>query len=757
MQILDSRPSFFDTNGDTLAAGRLRAYLLDNTTPAQLYSDSAYSVLLGSSVTLTGAGWSQTQIFAQTDVVIHVDAYQGKDELDQPVYQEVKQFTVIASTSGSSASSFDSVSTVDELRASQISDCILVTGYNAAGDCPGRLFVWSAGNASTDNGGTVIGSTVDPTGKWVWAPGEKVDVRCFGFMDGPDSLNSQFASLLAWCEANSRTAYIPGGSYQLASSGSIATSAAIEAGQGVVISSPNGAYTLTLHNPHFSVASTFAGKNLSLVLEGNGWEEKTLKSSVWDSTARGYDLGSSMFGLEVVTGSSLVFDHDKTYIHLVVHGLASASVASGSEIHIDHVDGGGKISWTGDAPFFRTARRSNINTGASSIAARCSELFIVDASLSLIASTTASCLFQVLPPAQLTLGASCTISRGVTGYPGCIAGANGFASDAGVDMGLYVNPNAGMDSWNRSTDSNALDLKSRTVTIAPTKAGKIINGKISVDCSVSLILDNVTYAGYFSGPSLKAVNCSFSHTTKSIGGGTATVLDGCQITNGSATLTIEDGISSQWSRVSITGNVHKYGNGGAWRDVSISGGAVFVPGSGIAFGNFSWVGGSAYRISFNAGLCISEGSCAMYNVRVQDIINLAGGILASELNTSAKYWAKSGHYNVRIGDNERGPATYGWATGTQTAGGDSLIDVSSNNTDILWLTNNHTSENLLSFAHVWNIAEYNSGAPNINWCGEGYFKSYPPGTPFIEGSRTRGVVKDNSKCIYQFEIYKKEL
>lgn len=757
MQILDSKPTFFDTNSDTLSAGRLRAFLLDNTTPALLYSDASYTVLLGSSVMLTAAGWPQTQLFAQTDVVIHVDAYRGQDEYDQPVYQEIKQFVVVASAAGSTAGAFASVSTVDELRAAQISDSILVTGYNASGDCPARLFTWSAGNATSDNGGTVIGSTVDPTGRWAWSPSSEVDARCFGFMPGPASLNSQLAQLLAWCESNNRAAYIPSGVYALASSGSLATAAHIIADAGVTISSPNGSYALTVSNPLLSVVDTFAGANLELVLNGDGWRDVVLPLSVWDATARGYAKGTAVFGLLISAGSSLSFDYDHEYTYFVVHGLSRINIAAGSEVSIGHIDGYGKISWTGDAPYFRVARRSNANTMASAIASRCTELFIVDSSLSMAASTVVNCLVQVLPPATLALGASCTLSRGVTGYPGCIAGGNGYTSDAGPDMSLFAVPNACMDAWNRSTDSNALDLKSRTVTIAPTKAGKIINGVIQADTSVSLILDNISYVGYFSGSSLKANNCSFSHTTKPIGGGTDTNLTDCTV-YAPASITIEDGVQAFWTRVNVqAGSVVKYGSGGLFRDVWIEHNAIFVPGANRSLGNFSWIGGSAYKITLDAGRCATEGACSLYNFRIQNIINLAGGILASSLNTSAKYWATSGHYNVKIGDNERGPATYGWASGTQTAGGDSRVLVSYNTTDILWLTNYHTSNELLSLAHVWNIAEYNNGSLNTNWTAEGYFFNYPPGTPHIEGSRTRGVVSDNSKCTYQFEIYKKEL
>ena len=147
----------------------------------------------------------------------------------------------------------------------------------------------------------------------------------------------------------------------------------------------------------------------------------------------------------------------------------------------------------------------------------------------------------------------------------------------------------------------------------------------------------------------------------------------------------------------------------------------------------------------------------MYNVRVQNIINLAGGILAASLNTSAKYWATSGHYNVAIGDNERGPATYGFASGTQTAGGDSAIFIAGDASQTLWLSTSHTIDDLQRLARVWNINSYAHNGTGTAWSGEGAFASYPPNVPFIQGSRTRGTVIDNDKCTYQFEIYKKEL
>ena len=378
----------------------------------------------------------------------------------------------------------------------------------------------------------------------------------------------------------------------------------------------------------------------------------------------------------------------------------------------------------------------------------------------MLSNTAVPAIVHVVPGGTLGFGSGCRIDRGVVGYPGCITGSNGFASDMDVAIELYTNPNAAMDSWNKSTASNALDLKSRTVTIAPAKSGRIVNGVIqadSTDTAVELILDHVEFVGYYAGVTLRANNCTFSHpTTKPLGSGTHSYLTDCAIKT-VYYLIVDPDTLTRWTRVAVSGRVVKKGNGGTWRDVSLSQVCTFAPDADGQLGNFSWVGGSATSINLDPSYRPTEGACIIFNFEIRGLIGLAYGIKAHELNTTSRYWAPAGHYNVRIGDNEAGPATYGCAVGTQISGGDSLITIEGSPSQILWLTSSHTSDQVRALGRVMSI---NAIAPAYGppaWSGEGGFVSYPPGVPSIRGSRTRGDVGDDSRCTYNFEVYHRTL
>ena len=771
--IVDSRQTFFDAEGTRLSGGRLRFYVWGTTTPATVYSDIDHTTPITGAIQLTSAGWAPFEIYSSQDLDVRADKFIGLDEYGIESYQEVKSFRYIPGSStgaaGGSTISMAVVESIADLRElpATFASC-MVLGYHAKGDCPARTFINVSASAATDNSGTVIGSTADPTMRWIWTPDcNEIDCRTFGVIPSSSTtVNSQLSSFLNYCDTNKCTAYFVKGVYQLAP-GSLTSNACIHAQNGVqlqcgVLLDPNTAnwYHLTLTNPACKFEGTFAGNCTRMILDGAGWEETTHPLTLWDSTAKGYAEGTATFGLLLTDTAPVSIDTDRSYSRLVLRAQAiPVTIKADSEVHIDHIEGPGSITWLGAVPYLREARRSHCHTMASSVAARCSELFIVDKSLTLASSTAVSCLVQVLPPATLSLNAGCTLSRGVLGYPGCIAGANGFASDAEVDIEMYTNPNAAMDSWNRSLASNALDLKSRTVTIAPAKSGRIVDGVIhadSTDTAVELILDHVEFVGYYAGITIRATNCTFSHpTTKPLGAGTHSYLTDCSIKT-IYYLIIDPDTTTNWTRVAVSGRVVKKGNGGVWRDVSLNSGCYFVPDADGHCGNFSWVGGAATSIHLDCSQRSTEGACVLFNFEIRGLIGLAYGIKAFEHNTSSRYWANEGHYNVRIGDNEQGAATYGSAVGTQTSGGSSRITIPCDTAQILFLTQNHSYDQVRAAGRVWSINAIApaSGAPS--WSGEGGFVCYPPSIPFISGSRTRGDVGDDTRCTFNFEIYRKK-
>lgn len=764
MQIIDTKTTYLDDAGEPLSGGRLRFFAFGTTAPVFVYADADYVTNLGTTVALTNAGWTATQVYANQSVNVHVDKFLGLDEFGAESYEQIKVYDVLVSASGSAGADSAIVDTIADLRnvSPTSKAAVSVKGYYEAGDAFIRTYIWDENAMAMENLGTVIESNLTPDGRWLLAiEGPYVDCRIFGVIAGgdPTTSNSALSGLITYCTNYKRTAYFPSGAYYLTSGGSLTVGCAIKADKDIKINSNSGEYTLTITNPDFDVVNTFAGTGLKLKLSGSdNWSNTIIPITIWNTAAKGYDISTARYILRLNNGSTVYnWTGVATEIEKIICDSGTHYITGEPNVYVHDVEGAGKIQWSTTATFaFRQFRTSMTTNYASIVSTRVAELLTVDTAITFATGTIIGALIYVMPSGSVAFGASCQADKGVVGYHGCIKGSNGFTSDAEVDICMYDLPNTAMKSWNLSSATNAFDLKSRTVTVAPTKSGKFINGNITADVAVDMILDNVTYIGYCSGESLTANRCLLKHNTKPFGGGTTTNLTDCTV-YAPASVTIEDGIQSFWTRVKVqAGSVIKTGSGGVWRDVWLDYYAIFAPGANKSFGNFSWVGGSAYKIDLDANRCPVDGACTMYNIRIQNLIYLPGKIRAIPLNTSAKYWANSGHYNVIIGDNENSPATYGFAKSTQTFGGDSIIELSRNSTDILWLTEHHQPDEIRTFTKAWNINSCSQGNIGPAWSGEGWFAIYPQGgIPWVEGTRTRGVVIDDDQATYQFEIYKK--
>ena len=76
------------------------------------------------------------------------------------------------------------VSTIDELKelnGMENGDICLVHGYYTNDDCPSRYFVWYENSNADDDGGCIIQSNGQNTGRWIMKiPGTYIDVRWYG-------------------------------------------------------------------------------------------------------------------------------------------------------------------------------------------------------------------------------------------------------------------------------------------------------------------------------------------------------------------------------------------------------------------------------------------------------------------------------------------------------------------------------------------------------------------------------------------------
>ena len=257
-------------------------------------------------------------------------------------------------------------------------------------------------------------------------------------------------------------------------------------------------------------------------------------------------------------------------------------------------------------------------------------------------------------------GSSITLSGGVIGGSGTITGYTGADFGANpIDARLFVNPRCVVESWNISSSIGELDLCGRTTSAAITRTGTIRNGGIGgVTCS-SIVLRDVAVAGQVLCTNVKAKDSSIAYAGNALPNLTSSKLSNVQI-NSTSPVNAYNGV---WSEVTVTNDIVCVGGSARLRDVFCRY-ADFIPDNTTQFRNFSWVGGSATRIRFDATQMPVDGTALAYNVVIQHILNLSGDI--TSINGSTKKWAFSGHYNVRIGNNENGKATFGTIETTVT-------------------------------------------------------------------------------------------
>lgn len=136
MQIIDTKTTYFDDAGKPLSGGRLRFFAYGTTTPVFVYADEDYITNLGTTVALTNAGWTATQVYANQSVTVHVDKFLGLDEYGAESYEQIKVYDVLAGASGSAGADSAIVDTIADLRnvSPTSKAAVSVKGYFSAGD-----------------------------------------------------------------------------------------------------------------------------------------------------------------------------------------------------------------------------------------------------------------------------------------------------------------------------------------------------------------------------------------------------------------------------------------------------------------------------------------------------------------------------------------------------------------------------------------------------------------------------------------------
>lgn len=676
--LLDLKPQFFDEFGHILADGRLLVYVLGTTTHAELYSDPAMSLPVANPVGLSSAGWSSVQLYSPSDLTVLVQSLDGYDEMDQPIYSTVKDFDVVASgASGASYYGLSVVDTIVDLRG--LSDMvdgqmIAVKGYAAADDSFQRVYIWDADSVAVDDGGAVVSASAAPVGRWLLRYDEgSLDIRAFGVLAGAGDVNSQFRAACNWAYTNGVRLFIPKGVYNMAAGGTFDAYCALDVAEGVVFnrgsvesSHPAEWYHLSIYNPRTTIVSTFAGTNVHLLVKGDGWESTNIPVTAFASHLRSWCHGTGMYNL-VLTDGSFTFDSD-CFLHDVIlpsGSSPSVSLSAGVTVYANALRGDGVMyAATENAISFDTLDTKLLpltGNSASYLMAKCQHQIRLSTDVTLHNGfSTGARICGVGGSIGWANGSSITLGGGVVGGSGTIIGYTGADFGANpIDARLFVNPRCVVESWNISSSIGELDLCGRTTSAAITRTGTIRNGGIGgVTCS-AIVLRDVDVSGQVLCTNVKAKDSSITYAGNALPNLTSSKLSNVQI-DSTSPINAYNGV---WSEVTVTNDIVSVGGSARLRDV-VCRYAEFIPDSALEFGNFSWVGGSATRIRFDATKMPVDGTALAYNVVIQHILNLSGDI--TSINGSAKKWAFSGHYNVRIGNNESGKATFGTIETTVT-------------------------------------------------------------------------------------------
>lgn len=654
--IIDSKQTYFDAEGNRLAGGRLRFYLWGTTTPATVYANPEHSIPVEGSVALTSAGWTPYELHSDEDLDVRSDKFLGLDEYGLEIYQEVKSFRYIpvGVSSTDSTASMAVVESIADLRGlSPTFDSAMVLGYYIKGDCPTRVFNIQT-SSLVENGGTIINSTVDESYRWLWTPdSDEVDNRTFGVIaDSATTVNSQLGNYLNYCDLNKKIARFVAGTYNL-TNGSLTSGASVSANQGVSIRrsvSLTGTYTLTLTNPKFSVATTFAGEGLKLVLNGNGWQNTIVPMTAWNSTTKGYADGNAYFNLKLNNGLAVyAWDNQATYRDVILDEGINYINTESYAFTAYELRGAGRLNYAGSTTaHFSKIRTSLLNNHAEDQMERTYETIILDSAVTLSSFSTSAHIYAEGAGAITTAG-SVVCTGGISGSKKFfISGAYGInCGDFPLDAENWASGEGLVASFNLSNTA-FLDMKGYTTTGIVSKGGRIKNGVIRhiTNQATWVDLENMTVNGDVESASITAKNCTFTYSSGNIFPNlTSSNISNCSITTGAA-INVTNAV---WTEVGVTGDLKCVGGNARWKDVSCTN-TLFIPNSDKVFGNFSWVGGSVTAISFDASQMANTGEAVCFNTRVQNLVYLTGNI--SSVNGSTKKWARNGHYNVAIGDNE---------------------------------------------------------------------------------------------------------
>lgn len=172
----------FDDDGVPLSSGRVTVYAKGSDTPVSLFVNSGNDFVPALNPYITANDGRIPTLFWNAALVdVKVEKSNGNG-----TYTELDTF--VAGIDYTQLEVAAGVATISDLKSVKPSagTVIDVNGYYVDGDCPPRKYLWVPNASNTDDGGYVIASLVDNSGRWVmlWDDTEFLPASLYGIMCG---------------------------------------------------------------------------------------------------------------------------------------------------------------------------------------------------------------------------------------------------------------------------------------------------------------------------------------------------------------------------------------------------------------------------------------------------------------------------------------------------------------------------------------------------------------------------------------------
>lgn len=196
--VINQNERFLDINEEPLVNGKVEVLdpVSNNFLTIWSYADDEYTVMQNP-VILDVEGRATQTVFCDRIVYCRVYAYKGLDENNHPIWEFIRDFYAGSNDNTESREYVVGIEGLKDLDPS-VNTSVNVLGYYNAFDCPMRQYVWDANCTQDPDGGYVIASDVQSTGRWILVfSGEYLPSTYYGVYPGHVANINAFTSYIS--------------------------------------------------------------------------------------------------------------------------------------------------------------------------------------------------------------------------------------------------------------------------------------------------------------------------------------------------------------------------------------------------------------------------------------------------------------------------------------------------------------------------------------------------------------------------------